>query len=248
MRNCLLLGLGLLLMGTVASAYDFTTADGPTYQGTWDSRSPVTITQNLDITTIEAVQVACGVSGVSTTQNWYLRRFFLYGDHGITDPLDIQSVDFGVQQLQMSDASPPPPYDIELKLFEIGNGLDFLFGNMNMVASETVTINESDIGTIINVPITWTVVFPEVTDLVVAIDAPDGAAIGAGLQFRPGANTAGALQDAYIAAADCGITEPTGVTAIGFPDSQTIFVVNGESGPPTPAEQTSWGQVKAIYR
>jgi hypothetical protein len=246
--------LGLLVVGT-ASAADFLTFDSPTYYGTMpDIRTPVSFTQNVDATTIEATQVACGVAGISTTQNWYLRRFFLTPDHDITTPLCVQSVVFGVQQLQMADGSEPPPYDIVVKVFQLGTAAPFTFGAMGVpIGTATVTITSADIGQLLtatilpgNIPIN-----PATHDVVVAIDAPDGSLIGAGLQFRPGANDNGNLWPAYIAAVDCGIPDPISVDDIGFPTSQTIFVVNGEDNcgqPPDPTETTSWGQVKALYR
>jgi hypothetical protein len=252
MKHLLLVLLGLSLVG-VASAAELLTVDGPTYQGIAPGgRPPVTFTQNVNTTLIEPVQVACGVAGTYTTQNWYLRRFYLTADHGIAAPLTVTSVDFGVEQLAMADGSNPPPYDLNVNIYRIASAASFTFGNMGApIGSAVVTISGGDVGTIVTATIVGAgLVDPATHDLVVAIDAPDGSLIGAGLQFRPGANAQGALWDAYLAAADCGVTEPIAVSDIGFPDSQTIFVVNGttDTPPPIPAENTSWGQVKALFR
>lgn len=249
MKHLLLVLLGLSLVG-VASAAELLTVDGPTYQATASGvRDNVTFTQNVNTTLIEPVQVACGVAGLYTTQNWYLRRFYLTADHGITSPLTVTSVDFGVEQLAMADGSNPPPYDIQIKIFSIPSASPFTFAAMGApIGLATATVNGTDQGTIMNAAIVGAgAVNPADHDLVVAIDAPDGSTIGAGLQFRPGANSQGALWDAYIASADCGIPDPVAVSDIGFPDSQTIFVVNGTTGV-IPAETTSWGQVKNLYR
>lgn len=247
MKPLLMVLLGLLMVGT-ATAAEFSVVDGPTFQANAPGgRPPVTFTQNVNTTLIEPTQVACGVAGTYTTQNWYLRRFYLAVDHGITDPLTVQSIDLGVQQLSMADGSNPPAYDFDVVLFSIPFGANFVFANMTEIARVTATVDAADIGMIINVPINAVIADPANTDLVVAIDAPSGELIGAGLQFRPGANAQGALWDAYIASADCGIAEPTSVSDIGFPTSQTIFVVNGETGA-SPTETTSWGAVKNLYR
>jgi hypothetical protein len=244
-----MLVLVLLLAGTAANAAEFTTSGGSqVYQGTFESFAPVQLTQNFDITTIESVQVACGVAGTYTTQNWYLRRFLLAVDHGVTDPLTVQSVDFGVEQIDMADGSVPPPFDVDVVLFEAGVGSPALFANMIEIARATKTLGAGDVGTIVNQAIGAGIADPNTTDLWVALDAPDGSVIGVGLQFRPGGNGVGVLRDAYIAATNCAISDPTGVSAIGFPDSQTIFVVNGETGGGTPTIESSWGQVKALYR
>jgi hypothetical protein len=250
MKHLLLVFLGLAMVGT-AGAAEFFTVDHATYQGTMpDIRTPVSFSQNVNTTLIEPVQVACGVAGVSTTQNWYLRRFYLTPDHGITQPLCVESVNFGVEQLQMADGGNPPNYDINVNIYAIDSADAFLFANLNPVGSAVATITAADIGMILTANIVGALpVDPATSDLVVAIDAPDGSAIGAGLQFRPGANAQGALWDAWLAAADCGVTEPIQAGDIGFPDSQTIFVVNGEEGcVPSPTETSSWGQVKALFR
>lgn len=248
MKPLLMVLLGLFMVGT-ATAAEFATVNGPTYQGTMPpgDRDAVTFTQNVNTTLIEPTQVACGVAGSYTTQNWYLRRFYLAVDHSIVDPLTVTSVDLGVQQLQMADGAPAPAYSFDVVLFSIPFGANFVFANMTEIGRVTVGIDEGDIGMIINVPVVGAIADPNTTDLVVAIDAPSGELIGAGLQFRPGANAQGALWDAYIASADCGIAEPTAVSDIGFPTSQTIFVVNGETGA-SPTETTSWGAVKNLYR
>lgn len=239
--------LGLCMVST-AMAAEFSTVNGPTYQGSLPGgRPPVTFTQNVNTTLIEPTAVSCGVAGSYTTQNWYLRRFYLAVDHGITDPLTVTSVDLGVQQLDMADGTTPPPYGFDVVLFSIPFGANFVFANMTELARVTVTIDASDVGTILNVPINGAIANPNTTDLVVAIDAPSGELIGAGLQFRPGANAQGALWDAFLASADCSVPEPVAVSDIGFPDSQFIFVVNGETGI-SPAETTSWGAVKNLYR
>lgn len=240
MKQMLLLALGLLLFASVAGAAEFVTsgATGGT-QAAISNRTPVVITQNFDPTFVGTTQVACGVSGLYTTQNWFLRRFFLADDHGIASALTVQSVDIGVELCSAA-------FIVDVVLFELGAGDPFTFGMMTEVARQSVSVGPGDDGTIVNVPISATIADPVGTDLVVAIDAPDGSV--ASVRFYPGANEFGALWDAYIAAEGCGISEPTSVTSIGFPDSQTIFVVYGDEGGGTPVEETSWGAVKNLYR
>lgn len=249
MKNGLMLILVLLLAGTAANAAEFTTSGGSqVYNGVIESFAPIQITQNFDVTTIESVQVACGVAGTYTTQNWYLRRFLLNVDHGISDELNVTSVDFGVEQIDMADGSVPPNYDVDIVTFASAVGSPNLFANMVEIGRSTQTLTAGDVGTIVNTPVGGYIPNPFTEDLWAAIDAPDGSAVGVGLQFRPGANGVGALRDAFIAAESCGITDPTGVSSIAFPDSQTIFVVNGETGGGTATYESSWGQVKALYR
>ena len=249
MKNGLMLVLVLLLAGTAANAAEFTTSgNSVVYNGVIESFAPVQITQNFDVTLIEPVQVACGVAGTYTTQNWFLRRFLLAVDHGITHALAVQSVDWGVEQLDMADGSVPPDFGVDVVLFEAAVGSGNLFANMIEIARVTHTIGAGDVGTIVNTPIAGSIADPTLGDLWVALDAPDGSTVGVGLQFRSGANGVGVLRDAFIAAESCAITDPTGVSDIAFPDSLTIFVVNGDVDDTTPTIEASWGQVKALYR
>jgi hypothetical protein len=240
--------VGLVAAGS-ASAAELFTVNHPSYQALMpDGPRDVYITQNNNTTQIDPVQVACGVAGTYTTQNYFLRRFFLADDHGITTSVQVTGVFFGIEQLDMADGSTPPPYVVTIRLYSIPAGAAFTFASMTQVGSATVTLHASDIGTIVFAYVDGFLSDPTGHDLVVAVDAPDGSAIGAGLQFRPGANTFGAIQDAYIATADCGISDPIGVSDIGFPDSQTIFVVSFTAGIGNPTQTTSWGHVKGLYR
>jgi len=248
MKSLLYVALGLTLVGTAANAA-FNAGDGSLVGvGTLAGpRAPVSITQNFDTTTIEAVQVACGVGGVYTTQNWYLRRFFL-GDHMAPGNLTVSNVFFGVEQVDMADGSAPPAYSVNVNVYSIDPADAFVFANLNLAGSTSKAVGAADEGSIVSAAVTALIACEQ--DMVVAIDAPDGSLVGAGLQFRPGANSAGALYDAYIAAADCGLTEPLAVSDIGFFDSQTIFVVDGDNDENcggTPTEETTWGAIKNLY-
>jgi hypothetical protein len=239
MRQFLLLALGLLFVGTAANAAELLTVDHPDYQVDPIQRAPVQIYQNYDITTIGDTQVACGVSGLYTTQNWFLRRFFLSGDHGLNQ-IQVESVDFAVSFLTGN-------ITVDVVLFTIPNGAAFTFNNMTECDRASVDLTPNDQGFFVNVPVSCCVEDGVATDLVVAIDAPSGELNF--VSFYPGANGAGAFQDAYIAAADCGIADPIGVSDIGFPDSQTLFLVNGQdSCGPVATEESTWGQVKGLYR
>jgi hypothetical protein len=240
MKSMLFVVLGLLLVGTLANAAQLSTVPGPSYVVSITDRAPVQFTQNSNTTLIEPVQVACGLAGISTNENWYLRRFDLAGDHGVVGALTVSSVQFGVEQITAAG------YSVDLKIYAMSSAAAITFAAMGpAIASVSVPIALADQGTIKTVPIVG--VIPAGMNLVVAIYAADASALS--LQFRPGANSAVCIADAMIASAACGLPEPTNVSAIGFPTSQTIFVVNGddESGG-VPVELSSWGQVKSIYR
>ncbi len=50
-----------------------------------------------------------------------------------------------------------------------------------------------------------------------------------GQQFFIGSNAVGQTAPSYLAAADCGVTEPTDTAAIGFPDMHIVMNVTGDA-------------------
>ncbi|RLE27116.1 MAG: hypothetical protein DRJ61_17770 [Acidobacteria bacterium] len=74
--------------------------------------------------------------------------------------------------------------------------------------------------------ITGSIVDPAVDHLVVEVFTPDGQATGE--SFYIGSNADGQTGPSYIAAASCGITEPTDTAAIGFPDMHIVMNVTGD--------------------
>ena len=62
--------------------------------------------------------------------------------------------------------------------------------------------------------------------LVVEIFPPDGQT--AGNSFFIGSNNLGQTAPSYLAAADCGVPEPTNTATIGFPDMHIVMNVTGD--------------------
>jgi hypothetical protein len=236
-----------LLVGSAANAAELLTDDSTdvfiaTPSG---SAAPVSITQNNDTTTIDqAVSVACGVAGDHTADNHYLRRFFLNGDHGIVDQFTVESVDFGVSQVETPSGLPVATI-VTMNIYSIANGDAFTFANMTLEDSAPIEVTTADVGSILNVAVGGVFADPVGTDLVVDLFSPDLTADA--IQFRAGANGNGSTRDAYIASDACGISEPTGISAIGFPTSQYIFVVHGDEAGTVPTEDATWSEVKSLF-
>ena len=85
----------------------------------------------------------------------------------------------------------------------------------------------------VNVPITADV-GAGTLELVLEVVTADGQ--GLGNEIFIGANSAAETGISYISAADCGLTDPTPVGDIGFPNSHWVFVVHGScpARSPTP--------------
>ena len=181
---------------------------------------PNSITQSNNTGTIYLNSVVCLEGTIGSTQNQYLRRFFLAADHGIVNKFDVQSVDFGVEHASNAGGTQP----LTVNLYTIANGAPFLYANMTMIGSMGTTIPDGNL-TFEQVAVTGSVADPNTQDLVVEIVSPDLRPTGG--YFYMGSNADGQTRPSYIAAAYCFITEPTDIADIGFPNMQIIMVVSG---------------------
>jgi hypothetical protein len=178
------------------------------------------ITQSDDCSIVAFTGVACQ-TGNNTTDNSYLRRFFLGPDHGLTLPYTVSSVDFGVEL-----DTPSPANLITVSVYKIPIGASLIFGNLTLLGSTAFDLGGGTDGTIVNAPVTGTV-DPATDDLVVEVLSFDHLNTTGSGQFFPGANSLGQTRPSFIAAPDCGVFEPVDLADIGFPDSHNVLVVNG---------------------
>ncbi len=239
MKKLITVFFTLMLVASFASAADFVasgTASGQTFSTLDDARVAVSITQNNDPGYItDGGSVACSGGGIAT-QNWFLCRFLL-DDHGIAASLSVESVDFAVESVTGIG------YSVDIVLFTIATGDPLLFANLTEIARTNVALADEDDLMFFNAAIAGTVNIG--SDLVVAIDAPDGEATGSG--FWPGTNDSGYLRESYIAAEGCGIMEPTLMSGIGWEGSQLILVVNGDADGTTATEDLTFSNIKSLY-
>lgn len=215
----------LLLVCCATSAHAFTNsgASGPDVNTGYTIRGGATsITQSTDTATITpGNSVACPADNDS-----YLRRFDLDGEFSIVDDFNVTDFDFGVE----SAAGLGGAQDIVINLYSIANGDTFVFANLTLVGSATVSIADGA-AFMQNVAVAGTV-NGTTDDLVVEVfsnDFTDGAT------FFIGSNPNGQSAPSFLRSAGCGATEPTDTASIGFPGMQIIMVVNGNvSGGGTP--------------
>ena len=253
MKKVVTISALMLLIAGVASAANLGTSGSTApQQGSYTPPLvPVTITQNLDTTTIlSGNSVSCN-NGVSHTDNAYLRRFDLFVDHAITDVFSVMSVDWAVEISRT--ASNPNPQPADVNLYSIPWDAAFTYANMTMVGTATAliavdgTMDGMPVNTVVAGSVTSTAASAQVDHLVVEIFTPDGDVDGYAMWI--GSNDGGEIKDSYLVAVDCGISEPTAVGAIGFPTMHVIMMVNGDTdAPPTPTEETHWGTLKSLYQ
>jgi len=165
--------------------------------------------QSTNSTTINNGMVACANAG-NTTENQWLRRYSPSANCGVVDHMLVSHVNYGIQ----GATNPSGSQTIFVRAYEIPSGAPLAYGNMTLLSEVAEQI--ADQGQSLR-----SVAFPTVAcvspgnDLVLEIASI--TPIAPGVSFRPAGNDLGQTGPSYIAAAGCGITEPTDLAAIGFP-------------------------------
>ena len=229
MRKILIGCICVLAVASIANAQTFSHYAGE--YGQTGAAPPIpgpnSITQSTDTSTVTALNsVSCNAGGLHA-DNSYLRRFFLNADHGIANAFSVQSLDWAIENASGANGSQP----VDINLYSIPVGAPFTFANLTSIGSTSLSVADTSLAGITS-SVSGVVADPLNQDLVVEVFTPDGQT--AGNSFFIGSNPGGETQPSYIAAAACGISEPTATGAIGFPGMQVIMVVNGIEGSGVP--------------
>lgn len=227
---------GAMLVGQVAAQSSFSNsgleAGSRTVQQ--GAGGPVVLTQSVDpLTIIAANSVSCNAGGAHA-DNTYMRRFDLDGEFALSAPFVVEGVDVGIETATGGGASGSQP--ISVIAYSIANAAPMAFANLVEVGRIDTTIADTA-STVQAFAFTASQIDPSTDDLVIEVFTPDGQAVGH--SFFIGSNNLGQTAASYIAAAACGITEPTDTAAIGFPGMHIVMSVNGSTAgvvpPPTTA-------------
>ena len=126
-RTVAIIFVALLAVGA-AQAADFATNSNPANPPSGGPYIPdlPNITQSADPVNVVTGSVACTNGGISS-DNHFLRRFFLNGDHGIIVQYNVTSVDFGIESVNVFVGTTAP---ITMSTYSIANGAAFTFANM----------------------------------------------------------------------------------------------------------------------
>lgn len=229
MRNMLIVCVCVVAMAATVNAQSFSHYDGE--YGTPGPPSgvpgPNSITQSADTTTITQFNSVSCNNASGHTDNSYIRRFFLNADHGIVGSFAVESLDWAIESATGGGGSQP----VDVNLYSIPTGAALTFANLTIVGSTSISVSDASLAGI-STMVAGTITDPTTEDLVVEVFTPNGQ--GSGSFLFIGSNPNGQTQPSYLAAVDCGITDPTDTGTIGFPDMQIIMVVNGiEAGVPT---------------
>lgn len=204
----------------------------------------------LNQLTYSTDQTPDGQSGVAcpTGPNSFIRTFDLENDFGLTSGFSLRSVDIGLQSTTVEIPSTVNIYTLDALIFDINSSNDFIFDNLDLIASVDFTFAASLSNALINVPITAEITANQIVVLEFFTELGSGDAENP--NFFPGANP-DQTGRSYLVGPQCGINEPSEVDLIGdgFPDSQWVMNLNGFSvtnGEPTLIEGIGNGGVFSL--
>jgi hypothetical protein len=242
MKKLFLVVLLILFGFATVQAATFTTNPFPPDKPQEPTRGvpgPNTITQSLDTATVtNGNSVSCN-AGSLHTDNSYIRRFDLDGDHNIQRSFDINNVTIGVEVASSAGAAGQP---LVVNLYTIAAGDALLFANLTPIGQAVFPAFADTSLAIVDLPVTGTVNDPASQDLVVEIFLPNGQS--AGHSFFIGSNANGEIAPTYLAAADCGAPEPATTASIGFPNMHLLMLVDGVESAAAPIPTMSeWGMI-----
>ena len=172
------------------------------------------LTHSLSQDIIDANSVSCSSGGLHA-DNSYLRTFYL-PDFGIMNPFEITAVEMGIETAAGASGDQP----VEVRLYTLDGAL--LWANLTLIGQASVNIPDQTLSHF-TIPVSGNA--PAGSTLVVEFFTPNGQT--AGHTLFVGSNNLGQTALSYLAAADCGITEPTDTGTIGFPEMQIVMNVTG---------------------
>jgi hypothetical protein len=173
----------------------------------------VTITHSNSMALEAGTGVTCQSDFGDKKNSWY--RVFDLPAMGITGAVDVDQVTFGVQEATTGNGS----MAVTVKLHRLQG--DFVVANLTLLGSAKAIVPDETL-TLVDLPISVSV--PAGSTLVAEITVPNGEFRGD--YFFPGANSAGQSGPTYIKA-ECGASQPTDVTDLGFPDFHLVLAVHG---------------------
>lgn len=240
----LLLGCLIALSGSVmaqigsANAPGVRVANGPAGSATealLGNRAPVTITHNNSQTIVDELGLTCQSGGI-TTDNRLAGVFNLSADFAINVDWEIQSVEFGVDEVL---GAPGDAYPVTVSAYTTSTTDPN--GTLTLLGTTDTTIGSADALSVVAVPMPAGVVVPAGGILVVVLDVFNDGTTG----FRLGATDVASDDDSWILAVDCGLTTFGTYASLGFGDRWHVMNVVGDTagggGTGSPCETTAPG-------
>lgn len=183
----------------------------------------ITHSTTQNITALNSV--SCNNGGLHTLNSYY-RVFDLVGEFGITDPIQVDELSFGVEQALGNGGTQL----VIVRLYTLSG--PFILANLTQLGSENLDVPDGATGTIFTATFDPEITVPANSILVAEVFTPDGTA--SGNSFFIGSNADPETAPSYIRAPACGINQPTTTAAIGFPNMHIVLNVSAEQLVATP--------------
>jgi len=192
------------------------------------------LTHSGSLITEPETTVSCN-SGNFHYENSYYLVYDLKNDFNLNGDWIVESVDVAVESAVAGNSS-NQPLIVKLYVMSEYNHRNFLRDSLTLLVSDTVSIFNSESGTLKNIDFFPGYIVSDGKVLVVEFLLPDGQEDN-NLLFL-GSNTDRISDSTYIRAPHCGINEPVNVSEILYPDMMLIAKIYGQYASPNPQIQS----------
>jgi len=186
---------------------------------------PQSISQNSSTFVLSAGTVACGASGITTENSWY-RLFDLDSDHNLSGQFCAESLDYGIESAFDNGV----PQSVVVTTACLDDGMPFLEAFLTDQTSQMHAQPDAELA-FFNANISGCC-NADTQSMSVRLEAPvDCTLEGCGSLYF-GSNSLGQSSPSYFRSDSCGVTEPTDMAALGYPDVHVVMRLNGNDGQP----------------
>lgn len=176
-----------------------------------------TITHNNSQTIVDGLGLTCQSGGI-TTDNQFFGVFDLAGDFAITGAWQVESVEFGVDEVLNA---PGDAFNVTVNAYTTDSGDPN--GTLTLLGGDQITLSSADALSVVQVPFGTPAVVPAGGVLVIELLVLDDTQTG----FRLGATDVASNDDSWILSDPCGLPTADTYANIGFPDRWHIMNVVG---------------------
>jgi len=198
--------------------------------GLIDAQPRVTLTQTASNEIVDRNSFGCLQSGF-TRQNSYYRVFTLAA-FGITQPLRISQVDFGIQQATAGQGAASQPATVRIGTYTGAPGTMLDLAEVHPISSTEIQIANIPTGSAAMMSVPIEAAIAPADSAIVELEIPDG--FTQNNVFLVGTSTASETAPGYTLGADCGITPPTSMQSVAdaksFGTVHLIMTVTGTLG------------------
>lgn len=183
--------------------------------------APVSVTQNNSLNLESGADIACAANDGSSYRNNSLYRVFdLPGDFGITNGLELGTVQFGLS----GDTTGSFPVYVNIYAIDAVSDFPANYLTMDLVGSGTYNATGADAGLLVDAAVTGTV--PAGKVMVVELKLVDDGSTGNFTRF--GCNFDGETGPAYILADDCGASTPLTFGSLGLSNNLVMNIIGDD--------------------